>query len=468
MRAKTKLTSIALVIIGSLLTGCGNNSISNPYASAPLTSVQDSHYQNYQPYSPSSNLNYAPQNLLNLQPQTSENWDENTELQVKNINILNLDKINQAIDAATNTSNTFNNSNVQFHFRGESAYPALEEMLLNAKESIFFEVFQFHNDKSGNRIADILSQKAKEGVEVHFLYDFLGNLTYNKDHIKRMEQSGVHVATYNHEVISSKGVNITHRKVYIVDGTKGMTGGMNIGDTYAFQWHDTLTGFEGEAVKDMLNEFMHDWKQAGKAVTPAMDKAFKAPIDIQSGSGLPMRVAVTSPRESAKSTQLKGMMIAAIDAAVDNVKVAMPFFADDDFVDHLIAAKKRGIDVTALIPMNNKSKIVNDFNQTTVNELVKANVTVFRAGAKDHIFSHSKILTVDNIWSTVGSCNADHRAFYDNQELSVAVSDPQFTQGINNTFFTTLINGSEKASFQKMSKLKSAYLDLLEKVDDIY
>ena len=118
--------------------------------------------------------------------------------------------------------------------------------------------------------------------------------------------------------------------------------------------------------------------------------------------------------------------------------------------------------------MNNNSKIINYFNETTVNQLVKEDIAVYRAGAKDKIFSHSKVLTVDNIWSTVGSCNADHRAFHENQELNIAVSDQEFTQHINNTFFTTLINGSEKASYKKMSKLKISYYNFLEKIDNIY
>ncbi|RYX95696.1 phosphatidylserine/phosphatidylglycerophosphate/cardiolipin synthase family protein, partial [bacterium] len=365
-------------------------------------------------------------------------------------NAIDLANMNKSIDLATSTKNTVNNINLKFYYGGSQGFPAIYDLIKNAKESIYIEMFIFHNDYTGKKIAELLSQKAKQGLEVRVLYDYVGNS--NVSLMTSMAKSGVVVQPFNQALVSKSGVNITHRKVFVADGVRGMTGGMNIGEKYEYEWDDTMAGFEGEAVKYMLKEFMADWRLAGGKTTSLMQAHLNTPfVAPEESKKYTVRVAVTSPREQGKRTGIKNMMIAAIDSAKKNIKVAMPYFSDDDFINHLIAARQRGVKVTALMPLKSDQKLFDIMGTVSTNQLVQANVEVFRTGWKDNSFSHSKVMTIDDQWATVGSCNADARAFNDNQELNIAVSDPEYTQRINKAFFDTQIQKSAKGEFKKVS-----------------
>ncbi len=421
--ANLKSSFFALVISSILLAGCGN----------PINS------------------------LNNVSGVSAQSF-------VTPVNIDNIG-INNSIDFATGTKNTFNNINVKFFMDGKNAYPALENLIMGAKESLYIEVFQFNNDFTGRKFADALVNKHKEGVEVKVLYDFVGNTDVKL--MNYMAKNGVHIETYNKQVFTSKGTNITHRKVFIADGLRAMTGGMNIGEKYAHEWHDTMMSYEGEAVKDTLKEFFADWKRAGNKLSKLMQKAMDNPIQIKTDEKkYPLRVTVTSPKEVDKKEDIKRMMVAAIDSAKDNVKIAMPYFSDDEFIEHLILAKKRGIKVTALMPKDNNQKLFDLVSTNTTNQLVVGDVEVFRTGAKDHTFSHSKVLTVDNTWTTIGSCNADRRAFHINQELNVAISDPEFAQEVNRIFFDSLIQNAEKGTYKDIPWYKKPLFSFVEGFDD--
>lgn len=379
----------------------------------------------------------------------------------------NLEKINSAIDFATGTRNTTNNYNLKFYVDGPEAFPELENMILNAKESVYIEVFKFYNDYTGKKIADGLIAKAKEGLDVRLLYDFVGNK--DTKYIDFMAKNGVKVETYNKQVLTSKGLNITHRKLYIVDGQRIMTGGMNIADKYAYaKIHDSMMSYEGEAVKETLKEFYYDWKRAGGEVSNLMKAYLEKPLQPNELKKIPLRVSVTSPSEPDKKIDIKRMMVAAIDSAKDNIKIAMPYFSDDELVEKLVFAQKRGVKVTALIPKINDEKIFDKLNLTTVNQLIEGNVEVFLSGAKTQRFNHSKVLLVDNIWATMGSCNADNRAFTINQELNISISNVEFAQEVNKRFFDYHIQNSEKAVFVKLAWYKKPLYTFLEGVEQLF
>ena len=379
-------------------------------------------------------------------------------------NSIALENMNKSIDMATSTKNTTNNVNLKFYMNGNMAFPALEKLIKEAKESIYIEIFLFHNDYTGKKMAELLSQKAKQGVQVRFLYDYAGNK--NVQLMTYMAKNGVIVEAFNKDLFKKVGINITHRKLFIADGERAITGGMNIGEHYEYVWDDTMAGFEGESVKHALKEFMADWQMAGGKTTNLMQKYLNTPfIPAPEAKTYPVRVAVTSPREKNKKNGIQKMMLSAIDSAKKNIKVAMPYFSDDDFINHLIAAQQRGVKVTALMPFKSDQKLFDIMGTVTTNQLVKAGIDVFRTGWKDNSFSHSKIMTIDDIWSTVGSCNADARAFHDNQELNIAVSDTQYTQEVNKVFFDSQIQKSAKGEFKKVSFLKEGFYSFIEELD---
>ncbi|GIW23271.1 MAG: cardiolipin synthase [Candidatus Sericytochromatia bacterium] len=393
--------------------------------------------------------------------------DENSLISTQSIqsNTNNLDYLEKLIDFSTGTKNTYNNYNVKFYIDGPEAFPAMKNAILSAKKSIYMETFIFKNDYTGREFSDALIQKAKEGVEVKFLYDHLGNTDIRL--MNNMVRNGVHVEGYNKGVITSKGANITHRKILIIDGKVAFTGGMNIGNEYSTgKWHDTHVSYEGEAVKETLKEFLYDWKKAGGTITPRMYEALNIKFEKTENKTYPMRVTVTSPHEKGKEEDIKRMLFAVIDGAKDNIKISMPYFSDDELIERLIMAKKRGVKVLALIPAKSDSgKLIDQVSDITSNQLTKEGVEVYRGGVKNNTFNHSKVMTVDNVWTTIGSCNADRRAFHVNQELNVSISDPEFTQEFNRRYFDYHLTNSEKWEYKNFSWSKKLLHSLIEKLD---
>lgn len=403
----------------------------------------------------------ACDNNLNL---TSLEENNLISAQSSQIDTSNLESLDRLIDFSTGTKRTYNNYNLKFYIDGPEAFPAIKNFILNAKKSIYMETFIFKNDYTGREFADALIQKAKEGVEVKFLHDHLGNTDIKL--MNYMLKNGVHVEAYNKSIITSKGANITHRKVLVIDGKVALTGGMNIGNEYSTgQWHDTHMSFEGEAVTDMLKEFIYDWKSTGAKITPKMYEALNTKFVKTENKTYPMRVTVTSPHEKGKEEDIKRMFMAVIDGAKDNIKVSIPYFSDDEFIERLILAKKRGVNVLVLIPMKSDSKLVDQLSEISSNQLVKGGVEVYRGGVKNNTFNHSKVISADNVWTTIGSCNADRRAFHVNQELNVAVSDAEFTQEFNRRYFDYHLSNAQKWEYKNVSWSKKIVQALIEKLD---
>lgn len=379
-----------------------------------------------------------------------------------------MSRLNRSIDFATNTKSTNNNKNLKLLIDGPEAYPALENMILSAKKSVYVEVFEFKNDPTGKKMADAMVKKAQEGVEVKFIYDFIGNKDVTL--MQYMSKNGVDVKTYGKRDLGISA-SITHRKIYIVDGMQAMTGGMNIDTNFASDglFHDILISYEGQAVKETINEFFNDWELAGGKITPSMQQVYDDQVIIREDEKTyNLRLTVTNPVKSKrveKKEDIYKMFLTALDSAKYNVKMALPYFTDDTFVKHIIYAKNRGVNVSVLIPYKTNIELVTMANKMTINQLVTAGVDVYLGGQKDSSFNHSKLMTIDNVWSTIGSCNADNRAFYKNQELNISISDVDFTKEVNTRFFDRFIGEATKAEYENISWYKKPAYALVEKLD---
>ncbi|MEK7433173.1 MAG: phosphatidylserine/phosphatidylglycerophosphate/cardiolipin synthase family protein [Cyanobacteriota bacterium] len=379
-------------------------------------------------------------------------------------------KLNNAIDSSTKTKTTPNNKNLKLYIDGPEAYPALEEMILSAKKSVYVEVFEFHNDPTGQKIADAMVKKAKEGLDVKFIYDFIGNT--NIKLMTYMAKNGVDVKTYGKQNFSLNAT-VTHRKIYIVDGIRAMTGGMNIDKNFASSglFHDILMSYEGDTVKQTMDEFFIDWEMAGGKITAGMESIYEEPVPVNDGEKVyNVRLAVTNPlktKKFQKREDLYGMLLAVLDNAKYSINIAMPYFTEDNFVEHIIKAKNRGVKVKILIPYKTNIAIVTMANKMTINQLTKAGVEVYTGGKKDNSFNHSKVITVDDVWTTIGSCNADSRSFHNNQELNLAISDVDFTKEVNTRFFDRFIGEASKAEYENIPWYKKPVYNLVERFDSL-
>lgn len=340
--------------------------------------------------------------------------------------------INRAVDMATGTRNTFNN-HVELLVDGKEAFKKMSENIASARQSVYVEMFLFHGDQAGWDMAKQLVDKRKEGVDVKVLLDAFGQVTEKGEVVKYMEANGVEVKLYNKALFDWENMNITHRKLVLVDGYKGITGGMNIGDEYAHEWHDLMASVEGESVQDLQSEFFINWSRSGGQI-PANPP--RLPANVRFGSSA-ARITVTSPSEVGKEKDTKNAMISAIHSALKNVYVMSPYFSDEDMILALEAAAKRGVQVKVAIPGISDNIAHDVLNKKNAERLLNLGAEVYKVdpGKDGKVFSHGKLITIDGIWTTIGSTNLDTRALENNQELNMSVTDAEFAKTVEDRLF---------------------------------
>lgn len=340
--------------------------------------------------------------------------------------------INRAIDKATGTQNTYNNR-IELLVDGQEAFGRMKEVIRSAKHSVYVEMFLFHGDRTGWEFAQELVMKKKQGVDVKVLLDAMGQINESGEVIKFLQQNGVDVKLYNKKLFDWENVNITHRKLVLADGYRGVTGGMNIGDEYQFEWHDLMALVEGESVQELQSEFFYNWKQAGGQI-PANPP--RIPVGMHFGNSA-TRVTVTSPQEPGKEKDSKNAFISAIHSALHHIYLVQPYFSDPDIIQALIAAARRGVEVRVLLPGISDNPIHAVLNKQNAERLVKAGGKVYKVdpGPDEKVFTHGKLMTIDGVWTTIGSTNFDTRALENNQELNISVTDAGFARTVESRLF---------------------------------
>jgi len=309
------------------------------------------------------------------------------------------------------------NNRIALH-ADRAAMPALLAMLEGARHSIWIETFELHDDPAGRKILDTLIAKHQAGVAVRVILDEIGNRAVKSSAVKVLEENGVPVLYYGPYPYRGKdgvGLNITHRKLYLVDGDRGMTGGMNLGDKYLEKAHDMLWALEGEAAWALHEEFAAEWSRGGGK--PALQVP-AAPVGAYGAEAV--AIAVTSPRERGREDEIRQVLTRAIDEAKVRVDLAYPFFWDDDLLERLYAAERRGVRVRVVITKHGKAAM------TRLN-LYSARQGMPR-GIEFHWFeaayAHIKYCAIDDGFLLIGSSNGDTLTFENNQELDLVLSNP--------------------------------------------
>ncbi|HEY9855050.1 MAG TPA: phosphatidylserine/phosphatidylglycerophosphate/cardiolipin synthase family protein [Stenomitos sp.] len=343
---------------------------------------------------------------------------------------------------------------VDLFINGDEVFPQIHKLLDSAKERIDMEFFAFTDDPTGREIGEKLIGKAKEGVQVNVLVDKVSQL--NSNLMKHLEDNGVRVQrfTNGYQTPLLHANNITdHRKIILVDGKAGMTGGMNLAERYEKYWHDVMVKFQGPSLQDVYSKFEANWKlSGGDAVRPIkLDLAPKGSHSVQ--------VAVTSKNER----EIRDSFLAAFKTAKENINVQSPYFIDEDMVKGLTEAAKRGVKVHVQVPSVGDNSAVDLMNRSVINQLRDANVDVYQydtmnyqVGKHDHVtdhFNHAKIATFDGKLSIIGTANMDHRSMAMSQEINLHVESEQFAKEIEERFFKkdVLLKKATPAMKQVMS-----------------
>lgn len=312
------------------------------------------------------------------------------------------------------------------YFNGDNCYAALHQLIDQASESIFIETFNFSMGPADKALCDHLIARSRQGVKVRVLIDQVGNfweVQANRGVPAYLKAAGIELQIYKTRNLGgTDGLNITHRKLYLADGWKGLTGGMNLTQEFHDARHDLLVQFTGDNVAQALHqEFVRDWKAAGGA-------AFTLPTRTYAPSS--NQVAVTSPQE--QRFEIRDALYGAVDRAQRLVQVESPYLSDDGLIDRLKAARKRGVAVQILFPGANSSQAFKLLNTEAANQLIRLGATLRNYTQR---FNHTKYFAVDGTWAMFGSANGDNRAMRLNQELSVLVRDPALLATLDQTLF---------------------------------
>ncbi|MFN8575352.1 MAG: phosphatidylserine/phosphatidylglycerophosphate/cardiolipin synthase family protein [Candidatus Sericytochromatia bacterium] len=355
---------------------------------------------------------------------------------------------------------TFNNSQPKFYIDGHEIFPAIINLIRSAKKTLYIETFIFHFDETGKKVAKEIIDKKNEGVEVKVIIDSIGLMFRSGDYeiVNYLMANQVDVLVYNKYLISTDGVNITHRKMIIVDGERAIVGGANFGEEYENTWHDTMTELEGEIVQEIQDEFFYGWHLSGGIIP---ENKIKLPQGKKYGH-IPMKVTFTDGTADNKLNDFEKFLISCIFMAEHKIKIANPYFSDINIVNALIEAKNRDVEIDIVIPKENDTLFFSALNFGTAKKLVDNEINVHFYNER---FSHTKAYIIDDI-VIVGSSNLDPRSLKENQELSVIIYNHDFMTELEERLFNKDIKNSELQTLETL-KLDSTQDVLLKTLDII-
>jgi cardiolipin synthase A/B len=335
---------------------------------------------------------------------------------------------------------------------GELAFNTMFSAIDNAKNSVNWEMYQLHNDKTGHDMVEHLIAAAQRGVTVNVLLDGFGDFTKkNGELVDLLKQNGVNVIVNPFPV---NEISIDHRKLLVIDGQLGLTGGMNTGDKYRYEISDLFSKIEGPAVADMQRAFMRRWTEEGGTIK---DNARYFPALAAQGEQK-LRVVAHNPHED---ENIRNVYLRAIDTSVKSITIQDPFFHDTEVIKHLEAAAKRGVDVKIVLPAQNLF-IDRDASRAFYQELLAAGVKVFEYQPS---FAHEKVAVIDGQWATIGSSNLDARSLNSNHELNVVTVDKKFAATLQQAIDEDIAKSKQitKPVGNWLQRLEQKVLSRLEK-----
>jgi cardiolipin synthase len=310
---------------------------------------------------------------------------------------------------------------------GDEIFPEMLAAIRSARKTITFETYIYWSGKVGRDFAEALADRARRGVRVHVLLDWVGSANMDEDLLQTLETAAVEVRKYHplrwYNV--SRMNNRTHRKLLVVDGTIGFTGGVGIADQWLGHaqdeehWRDSHYRLEGPAVAQMQAAFMDNWMKTSGEVLHGEEYFPKAETP---GEAL-AQVFKSSPGEGSESVRL--MYLLSITSARQNLRIAAAYFVPDDLsLETLVEARRRGVRIEILLPgTKTDTKITGKASRSRWGELLRAGVEIYEY---QPTMFHCKVMIVDDTWVSVGSTNFDSRSFRLNDEANLNVFDRDF------------------------------------------
>lgn len=316
-------------------------------------------------------------------------------------------------------------NHIQTLVGGDQAYPAMIAAINNAKKSIALQSYIFDDDSEGRKIVEALVLAQKRGVQVRVLIDAIGSKYSRPPIIRLLRRHGLPCALFMTNPLGFLRMpyaNLrSHRKILVVDGAIGFTGGMNIRAGFVtavageHTSSDTHFRVEGPVVLQLVSVFAHDWEFTTKEALPYdlwCSDTWQA-----AWPQVPARCVRSGPDRYMAGTH--HMLLGAFAVAQNHIRIQSPYFLPDQILLGAInTAARRGIVVDIVIPGRNNLRLVNYAMTAQLDQVIRNGCRVWRVNDN---FNHSKLITIDGAWSYVGSSNLDPRSLRLNFELDMEI-----------------------------------------------
>jgi len=314
-----------------------------------------------------------------------------------------------------------------------------------ARDHVNLVSYIISDDEIGAQLAEALIERRSRGVVVNLMYDSVGSMDTPTAWFDRLREAGIAVCEFNpiNPSRTRRGWRVNnrdHRKILVVDGHTGFTGGINVSDVYSsgsfasgrqpaskMPWRDTHVMIAGPAVAGLQRSFVDRWIQQGCPDMGDPDRYFGK---VQDAGRLPVRIVTGGPEDDA-SDHYRALM-SAFRNAEQRIQITCGYFVPDTaMIDELIASARRGVEVQLLLPS------VSDFwpsleaGRSHYSLLLASGVRIHE---RDGALLHAKTAVIDGVWSTIGSTNLDFRSFIHNEEANVIVFDDAFALELERLF----------------------------------
>ena len=363
-------------------------------------------------------------------------------------------KIKQQEDSIALTSDTImlrflseqgipisNNNRIILLKSGREKFIDLFRAIRQAKHHIHLEYFNFRNDSIAGELFRLLAAKTKEGVEVRAMFDAFGNCSNNKPlkkkHLKMIREQGIEIVKFDPIKFPyiNHAMHRDHRKIVVIDGTTAYLGGMNIADYYINglpkigEWRDMHMRIEGGAVNELQKIFLNIWNKETKQNING-EVYFPIPEAQSDSSNMTVAIVDRVPKEN--SSILRHSYVAAINSAKKNLRIINPYFVPTSSITKALKRSiDRGIDVRIMVSSASDVPFSPDAALYKLHKLMKRGATVYMYNGGFH---HSKVMTVDNTFCTVGTANLNSRSLRYDYETNAFIFDRGITAELNQMY----------------------------------
>ena len=330
----------------------------------------------------------------------------------------------------------FTGNEVKVFTGGADKFESLKRDIASATDHIHLQYFIIENDEVGADLLALLMEKARQGVQVRVLYDYVGSFYMRPSVLKRMREAGIEVHPFLELSLTQFAFRVNwrnHRKIVVIDGRVGYLGGMNIADRYVNgdkhwrAWRDTHLRVEGEAVMALQYTFAIDWNFTTRKLLNSPSMRFQG---TPASSGLAMQMMASGPTNRWNNISI--VFFKAITLAKHRVFVQTPYFLPSDaLLKALESAALSGVDVRLMIPRRLDSEMLRLATGSYIKECLLSGIRVYMY---EPTVMHAKVLIVDDEFVTTGSTNFDFRSFEHNFEFNTLIYSKELNAKMREVF----------------------------------